>query len=76
MHYFPIFSKNNWKIDRPLARWHVGTFIGTLASKNEKSARFWHNGTWASGQVDHAGVHGTHGTHDTHDMRLNKLFLI
>ena len=22
--------------------WHVGTFIGTLAHKNEKLARFWH----------------------------------
>ena len=34
-----------------MARWHVywhaGTFIGTLARKNKKLARFWHVGTQA-----------------------------
>ena len=42
-------------MERLLARWHsklenwhaFGTFIGTLACKNEKLARFWHVGTWA-----------------------------
>ena len=52
-----------WKIFEKLARrWHIGTYIDTLARKNEKFARFWHIGTVASGHLDHAGTHGTHGT--------------
>ena len=45
-----------------MPRWHVGTFIGTLARKNEKLARFWHVGTLARGHIHHAGTYGTHGT--------------
>ena len=75
MHYFPILLKILEELARLLAYqveklarlWQVGTFIGTLARKNEKSASFWHNGTWASGHVDHTGVH---------DTRFSKLFLI
>ena len=35
------------KLNHWLAVWHVGTFIDTLASKNEKLARSWHVGTQA-----------------------------
>ena len=55
MHYFPIFSKNNREIDRPLARWHVGTFIDTLArllTRWQVKMRSRHVfGTMARGQV-------------------------
>ena len=36
------------------AVWHVGTFIGTLARKNEKLVLFWHVGTQAPRHVNHA----------------------
>ena len=38
------------------ALWPVGTFFGTLASKNENLARFWHVSTQARWQVNHAGA--------------------
>ena len=54
----------NWHAVEKLARlWHVGTFIGTLARKNEKLARC----TKAREHVDHAG------TYDTHGARFSKL---
>ena len=34
----------------------IGTFISTLACKNENLARFWHIGTQGRWQVNHAGT--------------------
>ena len=49
------------------ALWHAGTFFGTLASKNENLAHFWHVDNQARWHVNHAGPQarwhaGTHGT--------------
>ena len=38
------------------AFWHVGTFIGMLARKNEKLARFCHVGRQVSWHLNHAGM--------------------
>ena len=48
-------------IGTPFGHWHVSTFIGTLARKNEKLPRFWHIDTFVCGHVNHAGTYGTHG---------------
>ena len=36
--------------------WHFGTFIGTLARKNENLARFWHVGMQAHWYINQAGT--------------------
>ena len=47
----------NWHVKvKNWHAWHVGTLIGTLASKNEKFARFWHVDTKANWHVNHAGT--------------------
>ena len=48
-----LVKSKNWHRFCTLARWPV-------------KMRSWHIGTWASGQVDHAGTHGT---------RISKLLL-
>ena len=33
------------QVEKLVCLWHIGTFIGTLAHKNEMLARFWYVGT-------------------------------
>ena len=60
-----------------LAVWYVGTFISTLARKNEKLARFWDVGTQARWHVNHAGTQvrwyvGTYGTSFSKLLKLSR----